>query len=144
MKLSACMAFRKSEKGFTFLTMLVILAILAMSLPFLAYLTKSASYSTNYDEIAMRQFFQFLRDDAIHATSYHINDTTLVLEKDEDTSVTIEKYKDLIRRRVNKQGHEIYLREVKELSFTPDPNGTHVTVTSLKGERYEKTIIFYK
>lgn len=142
-RVSAYTAIHKNELGFTFVSMLLMLTILALSLPFLVYVTKSASYSTNYDEIAINQFFQFLRDDVIEATEYQISETALILMIDDRTTVTIEKYQDLIRRQVNKQGHEIYLRNVKDLSFTSHDFGIRATVTSLQGEKYEKTIVFY-
>lgn len=143
-KLLVYTVIRKNENGFTLISMLFMLAILAFSLPFLAYLIKSISYTSNFDEIAGNQFFQFLRDDVSKAIDYHVESSRLTLIIDEDTTVTIEKYKDLIRRQVNKEGHEIYLQAVKELTFTAHPYGVQTTVTSLQGERYEKTIIFYE
>lgn len=124
--------------------MLFILAILALSLPFLAYLIKSASHTTNFDEIAIRLFFQHLRDEVLSATDYHMESSKLTLIIDDETTVTFEKYEDLIRRQVNKRGHEVYLRDVKELIFTAHPHGIQTIVTSTQGEHYEKTIIFYR
>ena len=142
-KRSAYMAILKNEKGFTFISMLLMLTILAMSLPLLAYVTKSANYSTKYDEMAINQFFQFLRDDFIQATDYQVSETALILVIDDTTTVTIEKYQDLIRRQVNRKGHETYLRDVKDLSFSSHDYGIRAAVTSLQGEHYEKTIVFY-
>ena len=144
-KLFAYTAIHRDEKGFTFISMLLMMTILAVSLPFLAYLTKSATYTTNFDDIAIRQFFQFLRDETIKATAYHVDEGTLTLKiDDDDKNVTIERYKDLIRRQVDRKGHEIYLQGVQDLGFTAQDYGFRVTVTSLEGERYEKTIIYYK
>lgn len=142
-----CMDFRKNEQGFTFISMLLVLTLISISLPFLAYLTKSASYSTNYDEIATNQFFQFLRDDVIHATSYRVKPsapTILILELADGTTATIGQYKDLIRRQVDREGHEIYLRDIKEVAFSTYSYGIRASVTTLQGEYYEKKIIFYK
>lgn len=127
--------------------MLLLLTILTMSLPFLGYLTSSSSYTSNYEEIAIRQFFRFLRDDVIKATTYRVDSnipSTLILEQYDDKTVKFEQYGSLIRRRVDRRGHEIYLRDIKQVAYTPLPNGIRATVTSLQGEEYEKTIIFYK
>lgn len=141
------MAFRKNEHGFTFISMLLVLTVISISLPFLAYLTKSANYSTNYDELATNQFFQFLRDDVINATNYRVDPSApniLILDLDDGTTATIGQYKDLIRRQVDGVGHEIYLRDIKGLAFSTHSYGIRSSITTLQGEYYEKKIIFYK
>lgn len=126
------------------MSMLLTISILFMSLPLLSYLTKSVTYTSNYEEINIQQFFQFLRDDVIKATGYKVSTNAITLDLQDGKKASIELYKELIRRRVDYEGHEIYLRDVKEVVFTPLPYGIHVIVTSLQGADYEKTIIFYE
>lgn len=149
MKHYVCTEFRKNEQGFTFLSMLLTVTILFTTLPLLAYLIKSVNYSSNYDEIAVQQFFNFLQNDVIHATSYQIENGVIKLvlpneSKNEDDEIaSFQKYDTLIRRQVDEGGHEIYLRDIEDFTVTSLAYGFHVTILSLQGERYEKTIVFY-
>ncbi|WP_158701707.1 ComGF family competence protein [Lentibacillus sp. Marseille-P4043] len=138
------MGIARTERGFTFLTLLLTVTILFMTLPFISYLIKSAAYSTNYQEESIQQFLYFLRDDVIKATDYAVTPTAIKLIINDEETVTIEQYETLIRRQVNGQGHEIYLRDVEEVSFTSLPYGIHAKITSIQGETYEKQIIIYQ
>lgn len=139
------MAIGKNERGFTLISILLSISIIAVTLPFTGYLINSTTdTSSHYEEISTTQFFHFLRDDVIKASSYIIDPSTLTLTLDDETTATIEKYGKLIRRKTNRGGHEIYLRDVEAITFTELPYGIHTTVTSMQGERYEKTVIFYE
>lgn len=145
MKLYACMAIGKNEQGFTFVSILFSISIIAITLPFTGYLIHSITgSSSHYEEVSTQQFFHFLRDDVIKATSFAIGSSSLTLTIDDETTATIEMYGEHIRRRTNRGGHEIYLRDVEDITFTELPYGIHATVTSMQGEHYEKTIIFYE
>lgn len=136
---------RKSERGFTFLSLLLTATILFMTIPLVTYLVKAADYSSHYQEISIQQFFYYLRDDVMKATTFAVpSSTELKLGNSDGTTVTIEQYKDLIRRRIEGEGHEIYLRDVADISFQKIAYGIRATVTSLQGETYEKTIILYQ
>ncbi|MFC4022800.1 competence type IV pilus minor pilin ComGF [Oceanobacillus longus] len=140
-----CMGYRHREKGFTFVTLLLMITILSSTLPFLSYLIQFADYEPNYDEISAQQFFHFIRNDVIKSTTIEASGKKLYLnQKYEDVTATIELYGSLIRRQVNGQGHEVYLRDVKDISFTSLPFGIHVSVTMLTGAKHEKTIIHYQ
>ncbi|MGY0692927.1 competence type IV pilus minor pilin ComGF [Virgibacillus sp. FSP13] len=143
-KRSAYMGIARTEHGFTFLTLLLTVTILFMTLPFISYLIKSATYSTNYQEESIQQFLYFLRDDVIKATDYAVTPEAIKLRINDEQTVTIEQYGTLIRRQVNGQGHEIYLRDVEEVLFTSLPYGIHAKITSIQGETYEKQIILYQ
>ena len=114
-------------------------------MPFLSYLTKSVSYDSNYEELSIQQFFKFLRDDVINAADYQVNSNKLYLTLNEEETAKIETYQDVqVRRQVNNKGHELYLRNIKELKFEEVSYGIRTTVISKQGVTYEKTIIFYK
>ncbi|MBP1969744.1 competence protein ComGF [Virgibacillus natechei] len=143
MKSSAYMAIRNNEKGFTLVSILISITIIAMTLPFTAYLINSVQNTTNYEEISIQQFFHYLRDDVIKATSITTSSSSLFLTLDDETTATIEMYGGHIRRQVN-NGNEIYLRDIKEVTFKEKPYGIQTIITSVQGERYEKTIAFYE
>ncbi|WP_373892811.1 competence type IV pilus minor pilin ComGF [Virgibacillus sp. CBA3643] len=145
MKLYACMAIEKSEKGFTLVSILVSISIIAVTLPFTVYLINTITdTSSHYEEVSVTQFFHFLRDDVIKATGFTIDSSALLLTLEDDTTATIEKYGEHIRRKTTHGGHEIYLRDVEAITFKELPYGIRATVTLMQGERYEKTIIFYE
>ncbi|GAB3052024.1 hypothetical protein GCM10027286_14120 [Virgibacillus ainsalahensis] len=110
----------------------------------LGYLIKSSSLPANTDELSIQQFFLFLRNDVINAREYDIEPTVLHLVQNDGTTAKIEKYGSHIRRQVDGKGHEIYIRDIKEVEFIPHPYGIHAFITSVEGETYEKKIIFYQ
>ncbi|WP_174613797.1 competence type IV pilus minor pilin ComGF [Virgibacillus ihumii] len=133
-----------NEKGFTFISVLLMITVIFLTLPLIAFLTKSITYSTNYDAMSVQQFFYFLRDDVIASTDViMVHSEAISLHHYNDSIVTFEKYNDLIRRQVDGQGHEIFLREVQEVNFKKVRNGVHVFLMTKQGEQYEKTIRFY-
>lgn len=137
------MDIAKNDQGFVFITMLFTITIFFMTMPLVSSVLKAANDTSHYDEISVLQFFYFLRDDMIKATDYAVTPSMVKLSIG-DTVVTFEKYGTLIRRQVDGQGHEIYLRKVKEFSLIPLPYGFHAVIKSLNGETYEKTIALYQ
>ncbi|MFD1038476.1 competence type IV pilus minor pilin ComGF [Virgibacillus byunsanensis] len=137
-------AIVKIEKGFTILSVLLSITVLFITLPFAAYLVKTANIPTNYEELSIQQFFIFLRDEMIIATDIVVYPNTIEYTVKNGSQVTIEKYDNIIRRQVIGKGHEIYLRDVSDVTFTSLSYGIHVSITSLEGEHSEKDIIFYK
>ncbi|OZU89979.1 hypothetical protein CIL03_02260 [Virgibacillus indicus] len=141
------MACRKDEAGFTFLSMLLVIGLLAVSLPFIAYLIKSAGFHSNYEELTAQQFFKFLRDETMSAVDYNVSSNTLYLTLNSGKIATIEKYEEeriQARRQVDGKGHEIYLMDIMDLKFKKVPYGFRTTVITKQGVPYEKTIIFYQ
>lgn len=138
------MDYKQREKGFTFITVLCSIVILSVSLPLLGYLLQSMNSKSTYSEISVQQFFQFVRDDIIDATNIYVTNRKLYLVKPhENKTATLELYGTLVRRQVNGKGHEIYLRDVEGISFTPLPYGVQVTVITTSEERYEKKFAYY-
>ncbi|WP_163969993.1 competence type IV pilus minor pilin ComGF [Oceanobacillus halotolerans] len=140
---SACTDPLQNEKGITFITILFSITILFLTLPFITSFLKISQISSYNDELTIHQFFHFLRDEVIAATNYEIEGSTLELEQSNGSQVTIEVYHNQIRRRVNSQGHEVFLRDIKDALFTKLPYGIRATITTLQGDTYEKEIIFY-
>ncbi|MGM8365124.1 competence type IV pilus minor pilin ComGF [Virgibacillus sp. W0181] len=138
------MGMMTTERGFTLVHYLLLLTMIAVSLPLMSYLIKSVHYPIPKEEMAMQTFVNFVRDDIIRASTYHIQDDELTLELHNGKEATISQYKNTIRRRVDLEGHEIYLMNVENLSFSPVPKGFRIRVTSIQGETYEKSITFYK
>ncbi|OZM57659.1 hypothetical protein CIB95_04620 [Lottiidibacillus patelloidae] len=64
----------------------------------------------------------------------------LLLTKDDGSVVTIERYGNYIRRRVNNKGHDVMLTNVKSMTFRIVSNGVEIQVTGLNGSKYQKRI----
>ncbi|GAA0602513.1 competence type IV pilus minor pilin ComGF [Virgibacillus siamensis] len=135
---------KRNEKGITFISVLLMITVIFLTLPLIGFLTKSMNYTTNYDAMSVQQFFYFLRDDIIASTDIiKIQSDAISLHHFNDSIVTFEKYDDLIRRQVDGKGHEVFLREVQNVNFKKVRNGVHVLITTKQGEQYEKTIRIY-
>ncbi|WP_081779331.1 ComGF family competence protein [Oceanobacillus picturae] len=144
-KQSVYMVFLEKSSGFTMIQSLLAISFLALSLPFLASLLKAADIPLHEQELSIQQFFTFLQDDVKNATSFKLKDAGKILELNlvGGSTTTLEKYGNLIRRRVNGTGHEVYLRNIASLRFEPAAYGFSIFVTMEDGETFEKTIIWY-
>jgi len=132
----------RNHKGFTFISLLTVLSIIAISLPIIAAIIQTTKSFSNYEAISVYQFFLFLRDEAILSQHAEIVDNKLTFQQ-EDSIVSISFYQNIVRRQVDGRGHEIYLRNVKSIEFESLSSGIHVKVTNLAGELFEKTIVLY-
>src|SRR5690625_4566135 len=143
---SVSTGFQKNEKGFTFLHLLVAITILSVSLPYLSYLLQAASYDNNYNEISVQQFFQYLRNDVIQSTGYRLRSSPsrINLELENGKTATFELYGNLIRRQVDGRGHEVYLRDVRQIRLKSLHYGFKLNITMAEGEIHEKIFVFYE
>lgn len=134
----------KNEQGFTLLSALLCLAILFISLPLFAFLLKITHYSTNYNQQSIQLFFHYFQEEVIKASDIKLDRSQIQLYMPDGNEILFEKYQDQIRRRVNRQGHEVYLRNIEQVDFQKVQYGMKMAIRSLQGEVYEKTIIFYQ
>lgn len=145
MKAFVYTAYKQNEEGFTFVSLLLMISILAIFIPFLSYTLKAADIPSSNQEISVQQFFQFLRDDVIMANEVDSTRKRLYLKQGQSgDQVVIKRHGDLVHRQVNRRGHEIYLQDIQDVTFSKVPYGIRVNVRSLEGESYEKTIIYYQ
>lgn len=133
-----------NQSGFTLLSMLLTISILFITIPFLEYITKSLSYTTNYVDLSASQFFHFMHDDIIRSTAFTINDKIISLTAIDGTTVSYEKYHDIIRRQIDGQGHEVIIRNIQNLSFEKLAHGINTKIITTDGAVYEKKFTIYK
>lgn len=134
-----------NQKGFTLLSILLAISILFITIPFLEYVTKSLDYTTNYTDLSFYQLFHFMRDDIIRSTDYTIGDQVISLHSLAGTMVTYEKYQDIIRRRVNGEGHEVFIQKnIEDLTFEKISYGVKAIITTTDGAVYEKKFTIYQ
>jgi|SRR5690625_1395220 len=137
------MAWLKSEDGFTYVSLIVMITVILIFVPLLASLVNSVKFSSHYDEFAINQFFIFLRNELIEGTDYDVTSQKITLYLQDGRRASFELYNNLIVRRID-GGFEVYLRDVKEVSFISLSYGIQVVITSMQGDQYEKTIVFYQ
>lgn len=136
------MAFR-TESGFTFFNLLLIITILMICIPIYSAIFKAMPDTSYYEEVSIQQFLFLLQQECNKATTIHSVENQIIMIPNSGERISFELYGNLIRRQVNNLGHEIYLREIKSWDIVPVPNGIRITITSLQGEQYEKTIQYY-
>ena len=135
------MGLIKNESGFTFLEMLLVLTILLITFPFIIFLFQQMQQVDMEGDISVHHFFTILSRDVLKAHDVYHENNRLYFVINEHETATIERYNQVIRRRVNDKGHEIYIRDIQSLFIQPLEYGFHLTVTTLEGDSYEKTII---
>lgn len=129
-----------NERGFTFSEMLLTIMIISITMPIIVYLFQLIQVDTDETDLAMMQFFIYLRDDVLRAESVSVTENEMYFQLTTGETVKIERYNDLIRRQVDGKGHEIYARDVKKFHLKRLSYGTKVSITTTEGKTYEKII----
>ncbi|GAA0443386.1 hypothetical protein GCM10008983_20750 [Lentibacillus halophilus] len=137
-------AIRTNNKGFSFAEVLLTMSILVMMLPFMGYLAKGTSFSSNYNDLSVQQFFYFLRDDVVRSTDISVASSTIYLKQQDGSIASIEKHGNRVVRKVDRTGFEIYLQDVQDVHFKTIKHGFRVSITMTDGDTYEKDIIIYR
>lgn len=134
------MGTMKNESAFTFLEMMIVLSIIIITFPFITFLLEKIHDEDYNETVSVNQFFNYLQKDAFKAREVYHDGNKLYFVINEYDTALIEPYKDVIRRRVNYRGHEIYLRDVEKVHVQPNTFGYHYTIVTTKGESYDKII----
>lgn len=138
-----------NTKGFTFISMLVAMTILVLTLPFVSYALSALQLKqTNTEALSVQQFFTQLHYDVMSSSSAHVANNQLYIRatdrNDHTESIArVSLYNNTIRRQVNGLGHEIYLRQVADITFEEQANAIFLTITKESCDVYEKTIYNY-
>ncbi|GFZ77658.1 hypothetical protein GCM10010978_19000 [Compostibacillus humi] len=139
----AFMAYPGKEKGFTFISLLCTLSILALTLPFISLSFRTVKAISYEEEFSVHHFFQFLRNEVIESSQLAIENPQSILLIQDDKRITIKQHGEVIHRQVDGRGHEVYLMGVRSVRFRPLPYGVHAEIIHTNGEKYEKAIVFY-
>ena len=138
------MDIRKNESGTTFLSVLITFVIVIITLPILVYLLTYVEPVKHNNELAVNQFFMFLRNDVLTSEHVYSDDNKMYFLLSTGEIAHIEQYQNVIRRQINGRGHEIYIRNIDSFTLQPISFGTWVTITTEEGEVYEKKIAHYE
>lgn len=78
------------------------------------------------------------------ATDIQVKNEQLLFKNKLGEIVTVQQYKNLIRRQVNGKGHEIYLFRVKDFELNKIEDGIKIKVFSNFGKDYEHIFRIFK
>lgn len=127
-----------NEQGFTLIETLLSLFILLISLPFIVYLLGNTENKSQIDLLSAEQFFVFVRNDLYISDDVIVKNNQLSFKYSSNQTISLEHYGNVIRRRVNGQGHEIYLRNVKSFVVQDMGGAVLISVTTTEGNRVEQ------
>lgn len=133
----------QNDRGFTLIEAmlaLLFLAILTACFPLWLHVIDHPEKKQTIVPMEAELFFQEIGLEVREATQINTDFGKLILKKYSGEAVSYEIYKkgSYIRRKVDDQGNERVLQNVKEVDFNLAGKGVKVTVTGLKGETYER------
>lgn len=115
-----------------------------MMLPFFSMTLKLMQNNHHEYTIDVEHFFIFLRDDIIDATDIRVNNHTLTLHLSTNKVASYSLYEQVIRRQIQSKGHEIYIRNIKDVRFTENDHIILVELKTTNGEHYTKEFLRYE
>ncbi|MFS0561926.1 competence type IV pilus minor pilin ComGF [Terribacillus sp. 179-K 1B1 HS] len=130
-----------SNKGFTLLEVLITLSILILILSSIPPLLAPMTQNTETESLSVRQALHFISMEVHKGNFVGIEENRLFIEDQQGRIAVFEQYKDMIRRRVNGKGHEIYLHHIENLEFQLDGSTIIAIVRGKEGASYEKRIV---
>src|SRR5699024_512918 len=107
-----------NEEGMTLISVLFALAVILTALPLLSFVFMKVVEANTYEDLKFEQFFHFIHNDALNATHVLVINNSIVFESINGDQSVLSKYNNLIRRQVNNEGHEIYLRDIKSFNVS--------------------------
>ncbi|PLT29180.1 competence type IV pilus minor pilin ComGF [Peribacillus deserti] len=137
------MTWRKNEKGFTLIEMLLSLVILStissLILTGVVFLKKDLEVKS-IDKLEWEIFLHQVNRDVRTSNTQIASGSTLTLFVKE-RAITIEKYQDKIRRRVDGSGHEILLQNVGAFNVKQGEQGLNLEVKDKYGGQVQAFLV---
>jgi len=137
------MDLKRNERGITYISMLLSIVVIMITLPLLIHFYSYVDTQKLNDDLIVQQFFVLVRNDILASEYVDYNQNILYCHLITGEVARIEQYQDVIRRRVDARGHEIYMRNVESFALQPVSYGINISITTKDGEEYEKTIANY-
>src|SRR5699024_1855252 len=137
-KNSAYMGLKRGEAGFSFVSTLLSLIIMLITLPILAYFLAHTGVAHHEKQITVEQFFSFIQYEKDAAISVTTDPTHIYFQLSDGKTTIIEQYNQSIRRKVDAKGHEIYIRDIDNFGIRAWEHGFTIHLTLLNGDNYEK------
>jgi competence protein ComGF len=128
------------NKGYTLIEAVLVLSGLTLLLslsPLVINVITDSPEKNTLDSQEVELFFMQAGQDIRDSVGLSEDGKTLYLEKPNGDSVSYESYEEIIRRQVNRKGHEVLLQNVDTVNFEILNGAVKMTVGK-KGVNYER------
>lgn len=136
-----CIRKKMTQRGFTLIEVILSLFFFMIIVSFVPLIIQFVPELRTVETVAekeVRLFFNQLAMELREATTVTISDTTLFLSKPNGQTIAIEKYNNHLRRRVDRQGHDMFLQNISDVNYEYATNGIVVTITDHRGIEYRR------
>ncbi|MFV8827927.1 competence type IV pilus minor pilin ComGF [Alkalihalobacterium sp. APHAB7] len=137
---------KTNQRGFTLIEVIIAFTILLIIASIFPLVIKSIPILPTPTEqphkLQVELFFNQFSMEIREASEIEVTGDTLRLRKPDGAVISIEKYGKLIRRRVNYQGHDVFLRHVSSVSYQLVPHGVVVSIVDTNGKKYKRRFSF--
>lgn len=130
----------KDKNGFTMIEQIFTLMIILMLLPIVQLLILYVHSPTDKFNVEMNDAANAIFQMVLSGYDVNVVDNRLRFKNQNNQTVLIEKYNQLIRRRVDGEGHEIISRDIKQLIFSMDKDILSFEITMKNNENIKKQI----
>lgn len=138
------MDIKKNEQGVTFISMLLTLFIIIITMPIIIHFLNYVHPLHHEEELSAQQFFVFIRNDIIMAQHVYSQNNKIYFQLSSEETAVIEQYKDIVRRQVNGRGHETYIRNVDTFTVEQLKDTVKIILTNKEGSTYDKAFSLYE
>lgn len=128
----------------TFISIIFSLTVVLLFIPLLTSLLHLQGNEDPYIHHSVNHFFYLVRNEFFKAKEAEVVNNTLYIKNSNNELITISQHKKVIRKQVNKKGHEIFLRDVKSFKIKKYAFGFLIQVEMLTGDQFEKSFSLYE
>ncbi|WP_078432575.1 competence type IV pilus minor pilin ComGF [Metabacillus halosaccharovorans] len=137
-----------NERGYTILNLLLtffiyIFIISTVTIVF-HFLVSQSQHPKDLKPFEWELFVIQLHKEIKESSDVVVNETNITFKNKHGQQISINKYKNLIRRQVGGLGHEIMLLKVKTATFRQNESGFELAVVSEAGKSYTHIFRSYK
>ncbi|MEK4147348.1 MULTISPECIES: competence type IV pilus minor pilin ComGF [Robertmurraya] len=135
-----------SESGFTMLEMLFSFSIFCLMISFLPLLFQIIFYDhaveARIQKMEWELFISQTKKDIQSSDHVEVVNGELILIKGEE-SISYQKYQNVLRKQVNRKGHEVVLQNVASVTFSKEENAITIEVKDLFHHFNQATIFSF-
>lgn len=130
-----------NNKGVTLLEVLFSITIYMVIIMTIPSILKFINVEHKLPSYEVELFYQQIGIDIREATHIEVHhEQTLLLYKPDGSVVKLEKYQNVIRRRVNNLGQEVLVQNIKSISFFIKNNGVEVVLMDREDNLYKRRL----
>ncbi|WP_078413749.1 competence type IV pilus minor pilin ComGF [Priestia abyssalis] len=137
----------KKEAGYTLLEMLISFSLFLMMMSFVPIIIKMTKEhqetSVSLSTLEWDLFVQQLTSEIRTGHQVECSHQKLTFVNDSHQTVTYEKYGNMIRRRVNGNGHEVALQNISSAQFIKVHQGVLIQIKDLESRLYAERMSLF-